>query len=296
MKKHSIIKSNRVLTLLVGLLAVVLSLGADWTPDRRPIQIIWTGPAQWTPAEVATHLPGRLADESLTDDPRGPRFMIHSPASWTGDHQMAQFWTLPKATRTAYQKAMVEACKIRKCTFGITCHLQMSGPFSRSGPYRYFDFYDPGDFYGMWGLTIEPWHKLLGAGSLPGPGLFEWGMEGGATTDGWATAEPLARWLRDEQGIHSLVEGVPMLNGQVDVARCQETPAWCLAASFADNPALLGGQSVAGCPECHALLVATPYFEPTETVRQIRSLLDRGWIVGGDQPHTARIKEAMSQP
>ncbi len=278
----------------------------QFVPDRRPIQILWTGPQQWTPQQVNALIGPLLLDRApIIDDPRGPRFMIHHPASWLPGsegptHNMAQYWTLPKAIRDAYADAIIEASTRRTFTIGITCHLLMSGAFDRGGRARYFDFNNTADRYAMWDCVIDRWHTLLGKGPASGPGLYEWGMEGGWTMvdtfgdpGGYRTSRALGPWLRDEQGIRPICEAVPVLpNGYtVDVARCQEMAAWCLAREFANGN--IAGQSVAECPEVHALLVATPQGKPTFTVEQIRALLDRGFIVGGDAAHDALIREAM---
>ncbi len=303
---------NSALRLIFALMILVAATTANagaaatFKPDRRPIQMIWTGPEQWTSEQVSSILPVLVKGESLAgSDPRGPRFMIHHPASWTKEaptHNMAQFWPLPKATRAAYAKVIIEARKGRKFTLGISCHMLMVDPFTQAGPSRYYDHRDPADHYAMWGLIIEPWHKLLGAGSLAGPGLHDWCFEGGSTMEAWPKALAFGTWLRDNQNIHPLVEGVQgkMVDGAfvVDVERCQQMAGWCLAKEFADNPNLLGDESVNECPEVHALLVGTPQNplvnQPTYNVDQIVSLLKRGWIVGGDRAHWARIKQAMS--
>jgi hypothetical protein len=291
----------------------------QFVPDRRPIQIVWTGPQQWTPQQVAKRIGPLLLDRApIIDDPRGPRFLIHHPASWLPDdpgvegdatHNMSQYWTLPKATRDAYADAIIEASTRRTFTIGITCHLLMSGPFDRRGRARYFDFNDQADRYAMWDGVIDRWHTLLGKGPASGPGLYEWGLEGGWTMvdpfggpGGYRTSRALGPWLRDEQGIRPICEAVPVLpdGHTVDVARCQEMAAWCLAREFANGN--IAGQSVAECPEVHALLVAQwvqmpggggYHYKPTFTVEEIRKLLDRGFIVGGDAAHDALIREAM---
>src|SRR3990172_5723105 len=110
-----------------------------YTIDPRPIQICWTGPQQWSDYKVSERLPIELTGREPIVQGTKPRYMIHHPASWLAadvgpTHNMAQFYTLPKAVRDAYDAVILDAWKYgahaKHFTLGITCHLLMPHPFS----------------------------------------------------------------------------------------------------------------------------------------------------------------------
>lgn len=285
-----------------------------FTPDTRPIQVSWTGPRpQWTPDQWTDLLGPRLLDRAPLIKGGKPRCMIHHPGSWypaspTSDstHNMAQFYTLPEETRAAIQARVLYAWKYgpnaKNFTIGITCHLSMVNPFVQQGMARYWDASKFNEFAAMWNGVVWPWHELLGAGSRPGPGLRDWGMEGGNTDQswhtppgpgGWATALPFGNFLRT-QGIRPMTEAIPVKDGAVDLVKASQMACWCNPA-FADGN--IAGQSVAGCPEAHLLLVGqwvNGVLTPSATVEQIKGWLKRGFIVGGDHVHDDLIREAMA--
>lgn len=273
----------------------------------------WTGPRpQWTPEQWRTLLGPRLLDRPKLA-PGKARRMIHHPASWLSadlphsdsTHNMAQFYTLPAAAREALDETVLAAWKAGpfagKFTLGISCHLSMVDPFSQYGLARYWDSSDHAELAAMWDGVIWPWHELLGAGSRPGPGLYEWGMEGVFTDvdhrgrpGGWPMSAALRAYL-PTQKIKPIGEAVPMKDGKVDVDKAQEMPCWCLP-EFADGN--IAGQDVHGCPEAHLLLAGQwegGQYLPTATVEQVIAWTERGFIVGGDAPHDPVILEAREK-
>lgn len=289
--------------------------------DPRPIQMVWTGPAPWTPAQEKELCGPMLTDrEPIIKHPKGPRFMRHHPASWQKEvpgesdstHNMAQFYTMLPASREAFDAALLEAWKTGpnagKFTFGISCHLSMVDPFRQFGMARYWNATLHNELAAMWDGVIRPWHELVGAGSRPGPGVYEWGMEGGFTDvdhhnqppGGWGTALPLSKFLMTK-GIRSIGEAVPYTSDGIDFKKLEVMPAWCLP-QFADGN--IKDLDVSAATEVHLLMVSVwkqltpggPYVPtPQHTVEQIKGWLKRGFIVGGDVSYDDLIRQAMAE-
>lgn len=277
---------------------------ATFVPDLRPIQWIWTGPVQWTENQVLGTIGGTFPSllEHLRDrpvlkpDPRGNRFVISHPAGFAPT-QAAHFHTLPAVNRTWYRQAIRLARAVRPFTLGITVDARMNTPYVASGTHHRLIYNNTQDVRDYWGNNACPWNQLA-----PG-GLYEWWHEGVNSIDappvgGIGTANGIG-WHEffKTRGLHGGSEGCPLIGSLPDFATLDKQPAWCLALEFADNPAILGGDSVVGAPEAHAALVVKQntamQWLPDYTPSMMQSLASRGWRVGPDPGHEANYITAF---
>lgn len=280
-----------------------------YVPDLRPIQIIWTGPVAWTENQVLGTIGGDFPSllEHLRDrpvlmpsDPRGNRFMIAHPAggaSVFGNLQASHFHTLPAVNRTWYREAIRQARAVRPFTLGITVDTKQNSPYVGTAPWHRVIYTNPTHVREYWGGSACPWNRFA-----PG-GIYEWWHEGVNANDFGNTIGVLngIGWHEyfQSQGLHGGCEAVPTLGvGLPDFASLQKMPAWCLAAEFADNPAILGPTvSVAGAHEVHAALSikqnTAGQFVPDYSPSMIQNLANNGYRVMPDKGHEANYIAAF---
>jgi len=275
--------SNRILSLIVGLLAVVLSLGADWKPDRRPIGLIFTGPVPggWSPDKIEKE-GARQIKERWEE-----RIMWHMPASWEPGHMSgAQWFTLTRDQRSAFRKLNKLCNDLGKKFYvygGIAMESAMSVAFTVQPPHCN-DFYDGADHYEMWELVIEPWRR----DSCDG-----WLFDAGAHPPFQKSALAWCKWLREEHGMWCAIEAFPLTG----CPKCTIDEKVALAvpcvARYDFNPSISMLEAPAGS-EMHVWTVAipspagtpeNPVWITTMTPVQVADLLKRGFIVDPDEPH-----------
>jgi hypothetical protein len=274
------------MTRILLLSILLLLLGADWKPDRRPIGMIYTGPGAggWPPSEIAKKGTFAIRDRIWK------RNMWHMPASWEPGHMSgAQWFTLSRDQRSEFRKLNKLSNSLGKKFYvygGIAMESAMSLKFSDPSNPHLNDFYSSADHYAMWELVIAPWRK----DSCDG-----WAFDAGSHPPYQKSALAWCNWLRTEHNMWTAIEAFPLTNCPnciINDKIALEVPA---VARSDFNPSASQLIAPPGS-ELHVWMVAVPQgdgsWKLTMTVDEAIDWIKRGFILSPDAPHDDTAIEA----